>query len=589
MDDQSKYYQDILVYMDDGVMALDMSGRIAMFNAAASRITGLCADDVVGKPFGMVFMMDMAENDDFVQVVLDAVEQKDVVHNQIVPFTRSDGTKFHLAVKATYLQDQSRERSSNGIIVVFSDISEIMRLREEENRLHQKLRNAFLDLETSNRDLNRSLTGKRIGRIILIASIVLLLALGAWFGYRKAGHRASGGPAASAPSASAEGIPAEKIVEVRTGPITSKVTLAGVVQPLRIINIVCPFDTTVVEKNFSYGQYVNEGDVLLKLGTADLLVAYRDARADYMAKLQEFETVKGWDSSHEVAQAKRALIKAKSSVENAKAKLADADLLMGKGIISRQEYDSLDEQYRNSLMEEKTAEEALAATLKKGGKVQADIAGLNLANAQAKLEELEAQLSRGTVRAPAAGVVLLPAAENDEAAKPLENGEKVARNAILLAIGNMDGITVKASLDEADLAQVRLGQKAVVTGDGFPGLALEGTLAEIAPQASKSQASGGGRGAAFDVTARVPRLDAAEQAQVRLGMSANVAVTIAEKPEALLLPFTAIRVFRGSRYVRRVDPKTGAAAEVMVRTGATTSDSVEILSGIGKGDRVVLY
>ncbi len=67
------FYQRIIESMNEGVMALNPKGIITMFNDPAGNILSLRPDEVRDKPFGQILMMEMAENDQFCQVILDAI------------------------------------------------------------------------------------------------------------------------------------------------------------------------------------------------------------------------------------------------------------------------------------------------------------------------------------------------------------------------------------------------------------------------------------------------------------------------------------------------------------------------------------
>jgi two-component system, NtrC family, sensor histidine kinase AtoS len=56
----SDYLRNILESMSDGVIAVDLEGRITAFNSAATDILGFAAADVVGRPFQDVFDRDFA-------------------------------------------------------------------------------------------------------------------------------------------------------------------------------------------------------------------------------------------------------------------------------------------------------------------------------------------------------------------------------------------------------------------------------------------------------------------------------------------------------------------------------------------------
>ena len=59
---QNRYMAHIFESIPTGVVALDSAGKIVSFNRTAERITGLAADDVVGRMFDRVFQADYFQN-----------------------------------------------------------------------------------------------------------------------------------------------------------------------------------------------------------------------------------------------------------------------------------------------------------------------------------------------------------------------------------------------------------------------------------------------------------------------------------------------------------------------------------------------
>ena len=85
MADESTFYRNILENMTDGVMTLDLEGKIIMFNPAAARILGLARKEVLNRPFGEIFLMEMEGIDVFNQTILDAIYESKVGANLFLP------------------------------------------------------------------------------------------------------------------------------------------------------------------------------------------------------------------------------------------------------------------------------------------------------------------------------------------------------------------------------------------------------------------------------------------------------------------------------------------------------------------------
>jgi len=109
-------------------------------------------------------------------------------------------------------------------------------------------------------------------------------------------------------------------------------------------------------------------------------------------------------------------------------------------------------------------------------KEDVDVQTAELSAALAQVEYARADLERMVVRAPANGRVLKVQAHP---------GEEVTSRGIL-ELGKTDRMYAVAEIYEADIARVRLGQKAVVSSELLPEK-VSGTVTQIAPQVSKTE------------------------------------------------------------------------------------------------------
>lgn len=150
MSDQSQIIQkNIVLNMAEGVMAISFDGVISYCNPAALSILAI-EEETVGRKFAQVFF-EKEENDEFAQTVLDAVYDRTHTHMKIVPYN-AEGVMRQLRVLTSFLQENGEKV---GIIVVFSDLSEIMELRDAVKSM-EKIQAMNAQLEIRNRLLNET-------------------------------------------------------------------------------------------------------------------------------------------------------------------------------------------------------------------------------------------------------------------------------------------------------------------------------------------------------------------------------------------------------------------------------------------------
>jgi len=140
---------------------------------------------------------------------------------------------------------------------------------------------------------------------------------------------------------------------------------------------------------------------------------------------------------------------------------------------------------------------------------------------------------------------------------------------------------VEATIDEADIGRVKVGQPATLRLDALPDHPIAGVVSKLDPTVRKDEK--GARTLRLEV--EVADLPRAVAAGVRPGMSANVDVRVAEKDDVLSLP-TNVIIGRGTkRSVYLIDQ--GVARERSIQIGMSSWERTEIASGLAVGDRVV--
>ena len=134
--------ESIIRDMSEGVMTIGFDGVVTYLNPAAERILAREADELVGQSFALCFF-EHSENDSFNQMILDAAYDLDRTHEDVVPYFTGEETR-QLRVTTSFLHDGG-ERV--GIIVVLSDISELVELRDAVKAMERiKALNGQLEL-----------------------------------------------------------------------------------------------------------------------------------------------------------------------------------------------------------------------------------------------------------------------------------------------------------------------------------------------------------------------------------------------------------------------------------------------------------
>ena len=123
----SDIQQRILRDMSEGVFLIGTNGVIQRTNPVLCEILSMQRETLEGNSLAELFFLN-ADNDGFVQTVLNAVHDKQASHRDIVPYTTPDGQRKELLVTTSFLQNGEKQE---GIIGVIADVTEQMRLQKE--------------------------------------------------------------------------------------------------------------------------------------------------------------------------------------------------------------------------------------------------------------------------------------------------------------------------------------------------------------------------------------------------------------------------------------------------------------------------
>lgn len=195
--------------------------------------------------------------------------------------------------------------------------------------------------------------------------------------------------------------------------------------------------------------------------------------------------------------------------------------------------------------------------------------------ARETLRQAERDLRNAVVGAPIDGRVIERAGEVGRAvADVTANG-----GTTIAVIADDTRIRLVAEIDENDVARVRPGQRALVTLDALPDETFEGTVRKIS-SAGAIEANV----ASFTIDVELPADE-----RLRVGMSADARVVIAEHAGVLLIPNSGL-VRRDREVLVRVPDVGGGHAYrlVPVKTGYSDGFRTIISEGLSDGDVVLV-
>jgi RND family efflux transporter MFP subunit len=166
-----------------------------------------------------------------------------------------------------------------------------------------------------------------------------------------------------------------------------------------------------------------------------------------------------------------------------------------------------------------------------------------------------------TLTAPADGQIL----QRDG-----EIGQLIPANQPIFYFSRRAPLRIEAEVDEEDILRVRPGQRALIRAPALPEQILDGRVAAITPKGNPVT-----RGY------RV-RIDLEGETLLRIGMTAEVNLIVAQRDNALLVPVTAVR--DGQVWIVR----DGRLHRQPVQTGFSGETRIEIVAGLDGHERLVI-
>jgi len=353
---------------------------------------------------------------------------------------------------------------------------------------------------------------KKLIGVALLAAVAVFAAMRVHTAYQKQQAAAAGGRRGSA-----ERIVSVGIAQARQGLVREEILLTGSLRPKEQVEVIAKATGRVVKLAFELGDPVRKGELIAELESDELEQQVNRASAA-MAVARAF------------SQQRRA------QLENSKADLDRANLLLKEGLIPRQEYDS-----------RRTAYEVVEAQLL--------LAQAQELEAQAQLSELKIRLSQSKIYAPMAGHV---------ARRHVDVGALVSPSTPIITLVNLATLVTMANVPEREVGKLRVGNKATIEVDAFGDKEFAGHVARIAPVLDVST-----RSATVEVEISNP------DGRLRAEMFARVVLDLGTTRPAVLIPREAL-VYRGQQAGVYLS-QSGSPVFTPVDTGLGVDNEIEVL------------
>ena len=321
-----------------------------------------------------------------------------------------------------------------------------------------------------------------------------------------------------------------RTVRVTRKNIVEKALAVGAIEPLNEIEVKSKISGVVGKLYVEIGDFVKAGQPLLEVKPDPTPLELAQAKRDVeMARIEKKNLFTQWQRSQQLKQ---------------------------KGLISDQDFEKIERQYKEAELKYQMRSEHLQ--LLEVGKTQ--IAG----------KEIET-----VVKAPLTGYILEKNVNVGDPVVPLTSYQP---GTSLMRMANMDHLIFKGTVDEIDVGKIREGLPCKIQIGALPGKTIKGHVTHISLKAKKQNNT-----TVFPVEIRI---DDKAGAVLRAGYSANANIIIAQRDSVLALPERVVTFRHDSAFVQ-VPVGEHGSKEKYIKTGLSNAIFIEVLEGLKEGDQVL--
>ncbi len=324
----------------------------------------------------------------------------------------------------------------------------------------------------------------------------------------------------------------EEKVALKT--LQNSVTATGTIEAVTSVTVGTQVSGIVNKLYVDYNSQVKKGQVIAELDKTNLLSELNTAKAN--------------------------LASAQSSLNYQAANMERYKTLYKKGLVSADEYE-------NALLTYRQAKEQVASS-------------------KENVQRAQTNLGYATITSPIDGTVI---------SKSVEEGQTVAASfntpELFTIAKDLTNMQVVANVDEADIGNVKEGDRVTFTVDAYPDDTFEGTVKQVRLEATTTN-----NVVTYEVVISAPNADL----KLKPGLTANVTIYTQERSGILAVANKALRFTptketvgkdmkivdcKGKNKVWTLNGKTLTAHPVTI--GQTDGINTEITKGLKQGDKIV--
>lgn len=321
--------------------------------------------------------------------------------------------------------------------------------------------------------------------------------------------------------------------KVEPASIKNSVTATGSVEPVTSVTVGTQVSGIISRLYVDYNTVVKKGQIIAELDKTNLISELNTAKAN--------------------------LSSAQNSLNYESANYKRYATLFKKGLVSADEYES--------------------------AKLNYEKAKDQVAQSREMVQKAQTNLSYAIITSPIDGVVI---------SKSVEEGQTVAASyatpELFTIAKDLKDMQVVANVDEADIGDVKEGERVSFTVDAYPNDTFEGVVKQVRQEATTTN-----NVVTYEVVISAPN----SELKLKPGLTANVTIYTAERQNVLCVSTKALRftptqdLIKGCKIVdckgkNKVWTREGNTFKAhAVQIGMSDGIHTEILSGVSKGLEII--
>ena len=372
------------------------------------------------------------------------------------------------------------------------------------------------------------------------------------------------------------------LTEVATTDIDSTLNLSGTVAAFERTPVMSQAaGLQITDVLVERGDYVDRGQILARLNNKVLTAEKVQAQGAVNQARSRLDELQAGSRTEEIAQAESrvanaqsAVVQAESDLELVQKRVERNTSLQTEGAISRDQLDEI-------INEERVAKSVLAGAkanldeakqalvqVKSGSRPQTIAqAQAELAQAQGRLQAIEAQLEDTTIVAPRAGLI---------ASRDARVGQITSTSEMLFSIIQDGRLELQLRVPETLISKIQPGQKVRITSNSDRNLELTGEVRKIDPLIDNNSRQA------------IVYVDLPGGTNLKPGMFLQATVNT-DTNKGLAVPIEALLPQTGNQAIAFVlQPDNTVKAQNVTMGEILPEQKVEVAEGLNAGDRIVL-